>query len=197
MASACNDVGATFVHFSTDYVFDGKKGSPYYEDDQVAPLNEYGRSKVCGEQAIMNTTDNYIIGRVSSLYGGNGISNKGPCFVEKVLNATDTLRIVDDQLMNPTYAGHVAIGLKHLLNNRVSGIIHMNNAGCCSWYEFACKIKEMAGLIIDIEPIRFESLSMSYKTPINSSMGSNTFYSPHWISGLAHYLYSRGRIVYE
>ena len=197
MASACNDVGATFVHFSTDYVFDGKKGSPYYEDDQVAPLNEYGRSKVCGEQAIMNTTDNYIIGRVSSLYGGNGISNKGPCFVEKVLNATDTLRIVDDQLMSPTYAGHVAIGLKHLLNNRVSGIIHMNNAGCCSWYEFACKIKEMAGLIIDIEPIRFESLSMSYKTPINSSMGSNTFYSPHWISGLAHYLYSRGRIVYE
>ncbi len=193
MVNACNKVDATFVHFSTDYVFDGKKGSPYYENDAVNPLNEYGRSKVCGEQYILDNSKDFIIGRVSSLFGKLGHSNKGLNFVEKVLNSEVDMPVVNDQIMSPTYCEDVAMGLKLLLSDDFRGVVHMNNGGCCSWYEFACKIKEMAGLSIDIIPVK----SSTYKTPRNSSMSSNVYYGPHWIKALAHYLYSRGRISYE
>lgn len=196
LVNVCNKVDATFVHFSTDYVFDGEKGSPYYEKDVVNPLNEYGRSKVCGEQYILDNSKDFIIARVSSLFGKLGHSNKGLNFVEKVLNSEVDMQVVDDQIMSPTYCEDVAVGLKLLLNEGSRGIIHMSNGGCCSWYEFACKIKEMAGLPIDIIPVKSSAFPSTYRTPRNSSMSSNVCYGPHWVKALAHYLYIRGKIFY-
>jgi len=182
MAYTCNDIDATFIHFSTDYVFDGRKGSPYYEDDPVAPLNEYGRSKVCGEQAIMDVTDNYIIGRVSSLFGLKGSSNKGPNFIEKVLHAIDDLSIPDNIIMSPTYCRDATGALNLLVRNNFRGTFHLNNAGSCSWYEFACKIKELANLSIEIEP--FESPNGQ----CNTSMASHIIYTPYWERALKDYI---------
>lgn len=195
LVDACNKVEATLVHFSTDYVFDGRKGMPYYENDKVCPINEYGRSKVCGEQYMVDNCNDYIIGRVSSLYGKLGHSNKGPNFVEKVLGATEPMGVVADQIMSPTYCGDVVDGLETLLKSDQRGIIHMSNAGYCSWYEFAYKIKELSNLSIDIEPISIDSFDMPYSTPRNSALSTHSsFYMPYWVNGLTHYLYERGKL---
>ncbi len=143
LARAAGEVGAILVHVSTDYVFDGGKTTPYAEDDPVAPMSAYGRSKLAGEEAIRASglTAYYIV-RTSWLYGPGGKN-----FVETVIRLAterEELRIVDDQIGSPTYTGDLAAALFALLdagaNRAPFGVYHFANGGETSWYGFACEI---------------------------------------------------------
>jgi dTDP-4-dehydrorhamnose reductase len=179
------------VHFSTDYVFDGKTSTPYCENDKTNPINEYGRSKVAGEQVILDKCDEYVIGRVSSLFGSKGSSNKGLNFIERVIQSEWGMKVVDDQIMSPSYTIDVTHGIKFLLHNHKSGIFHINNSGGCSWFELANYIKEKMDLSIEITPIKLKELGVNVLTPKYSVMASSVLCQPSWKDGVDNYLRSR------
>jgi len=151
LAAAAKDIGATLVHVSTDYVFDGEKSTPYVESDPPNPRSAYGRSKLLGEEAIKTTgLEQYFIVRTSWLYGAGGKN-----FVETIIRLAqerEELRIVADQVGTPTYTRDLAQAILNLINplqdsgegaqspDSPFGIYHFANDGACSWYEFACEI---------------------------------------------------------
>ncbi len=145
MAEACAALDFILIHYSTDYVFDGTKGSPYLENDPPNPLNQYGRSKLRGEQAIEQVGGFYLIFRTAWVY-----SLRGDSFVRKVLQWSrqqETLRVVEDQISNPTWARMLAEITALLLARQPSssfdwlkehtGIYHLAGDGYCSRYEWA------------------------------------------------------------
>lgn len=143
LAEAANRVGATVIHFSTDYVFDGNAETPYGESDRVNPISVYGETKLAGEQALMNVSDQYFIIRISWLYGVFG-SN----FVEtmlRLMNKMDEISVVADQLGSPTYAGVLAENVITLMksSDQQFGLYHYQDEGRISWYGFAREIKRL------------------------------------------------------
>jgi dTDP-4-dehydrorhamnose reductase len=144
LARECRDRGIPLIHISTDYVFDGRKGSPYTEADAVAPLNVYGRSKAEGESAVRDTWDRHLILRTSWLYSAYG-SN----FLKTILRLAgerEELRVVDDQIGSPTCAADLAGAILNLLGHIRSGrktpwgTYHYASAGSTSWCGFAARI---------------------------------------------------------
>ena len=140
--------GGLLIHFSTDYVFNGKSGTPYVETDSPSPLNIYGQSKLGGESSIRNNDGNYLIFRTSWVY-----SLRRRCFLTNVVKwaeETNTLRIVDDQTSTPTSSRYlaeviaqiIAQGRDHPVEwlSERKGLYHLTNSGSCSRYEWAKKI---------------------------------------------------------
>jgi dTDP-4-dehydrorhamnose reductase len=133
IAAACSEVGAIMVHYSTDYIFDGKK-LEYREDDPPNPLNIYGESKLKGEVSIKNNMEDYRIIRTSWLFGSHGKN-----FVDTILALSrqmPVVRVVNDQVGKPTYTLDLARKTPEIISDK-SGIYHITNEGQCSWYEFA------------------------------------------------------------
>lgn len=150
LARACHDAGARLIHFSTDYVFDGKSSIPYKEEIDVHPLSVYGNTKALGEKKVLNVLkDDACIIRTSWLYG-----KKGNNFVYKILtmlNEKDEIAVVDDQTGGPTYAKDLAEIILLMIKKEngehkdfLSGIYHFSNRGTATWYEFANEIKKLA-----------------------------------------------------
>lgn len=169
MAAWAADHGAGLVHFSTDYVFDGRKGAPYVEDDPTAPLNQYGASKLAGEQAVAASGCRHVILRTSWVY-----ASQGENFVLKMLELArdrDVLNVVSDQVGRPTWAGNLA---RYALAAVDAGImddtepgarlLHAADAGAQSWFEFARLVFETAA-----------SLSLLEATPDVREVGSDAF----------------------
>ncbi len=157
------------VHFSTDYVFDGKKGSPYNEDDSPFPLSVYALSKLCGEIFIKNLCKKFYIVRTCGLYGVKGKASKGGNFIERILRKWEEgkeLRIVSDQIVTPTYTKELAEKVKMLiLKGAPSGLYHMTNEGECSWFEFSKKVFELMGIQAEIKPVSSKELNLKAKRP--------------------------------
>jgi len=139
--------GALIVHYSTDYVFDGKKGSPYLEDDSPNPLSVYGCSKLAGEKAIRNTGAAYLIFRTSWVYGLRG--SNFLLTILRLAGEKEELNVVNDQFGTPNWCRVVAevtaraisrIGHDGELKGRLSGIYNLSASGKTSWYEFAAAI---------------------------------------------------------
>jgi dTDP-4-dehydrorhamnose reductase len=175
VARVCAAIGALCVYISTDYVFDGCKGGPYTEVDATHPLNVYGVSKLAGEFLVQQTYSRWLIVRMASLFGKAGSSGKGGNFVETILakaRAGESLRLVDDIRMSPTYTRDAAEALERLLRRRASGLFHLTNGGNCTWYEFACKTLEFVGLGNQVEPVSAKSYPMKARRPKNSSLES-------------------------
>ena len=175
VARACAEMGAVCVYISTDYVFDGKNGSPYTESDAPYPINIYGVSKLAGEYLVQQACSRWLVARMASLFGKAGSSGKGGNFVETILakaKAGEPLRLVDDIRMSPTYTRDAALALERLLREGALGLFHLVNAGNCTWYEFACKALEVAGMRHRIEPILSSSYPMRARRPKNSSLES-------------------------
>ncbi len=162
MAEAARKSNAVFIHYSTDYVFDGNKESPYTEDDAVNPLNVYGKSKFAGEENIAQAGKAYLVLRTSWVY-----SMRGESFVSKVLGwarKNKTLRIVNDQISNPTWARELAKATQQILAQNLAdlheaisekrGIYHLAGSGYTSRYEWA---KE----ILASDPNRTEQLTQT------------------------------------
>jgi dTDP-4-dehydrorhamnose reductase len=140
LAAACHDAGALLVHFTTDYVFGGRKRTPYDESDPVDPVNVYGASKVAGELAIRATSDRHLIVRTTGLYGLAAIRNRRPNFVETMLRLAAEAKpilVVANQVLTPSSTRDVADTVARLVEMDAIGTVHVTNQGQCSWYEFA------------------------------------------------------------
>jgi dTDP-4-dehydrorhamnose reductase len=148
----CRQHGATLVHFSTDYVFDGTIQRPLRPDDPVGPQSAYGKSKLLGEMAIRQSPpQRWLILRTAWLYGAGG-----PNFVQTMVNvarAGKPLKVVNDQVGSPTYTIELAQATLGLLDAGASGIFHVTNSGQTTWYDFAAAIFEEFGLQPALSPI--------------------------------------------
>ena len=144
LAERCRAIGATLVHFSTDYVFAGEADAPYRVDAPLAPLNAYGRSKAIGETKIRETSDDHLILRTSWLYapwGQNFVRTMARLSADRSL-----LKVVDDQRGRPTSVEHLAATTLALLDAEARGTLHVTDGGECSWFELA------SAVIADINP---------------------------------------------
>lgn len=201
IARMCSYFKIKFVHFSTDYVFDGVKNTPYHEQDKPNPLNVYGKSKWLGEQNIIAENHAALILRVSALYGHHPCRAKnGLNFVELMLKLAEekpTLTVVDDEFISPTATMDIANFLPKLLNNDLSGIVHLTSEGYCSWYEFAETILKLAHIPTPVEPVNstfFENKTPRPKYTVleNNSLKNRGMSSmPHWKDALANYLHHK------
>jgi len=175
------ELGAPFVAFSTDYVFDGRKREPYVESDAPNPQSVYGRTKLLGEAAAGE--DAWIV-RSSWLYGWTGRN-----FVRTMLRLgaeRDEVAVVDDQRGCPTYVGHLAAATREL-SGRPRGIWHLAADGECTWAEFAEAIFEEAGLPCRVRRITTEELGRPAPRPAYSVLRSEREDAPvlpHWREGL-------------
>jgi dTDP-4-dehydrorhamnose reductase len=192
VAEGAHRSGASILYVSTDYVFDGTKGSPYVETDPAASVNFYGLTKLFGERYASSLNPRHLIVRASWLFGPNGKN-----FVDTILEkarAGQALRVVDDQRGCPTYTYHLARGLKAAVEAGIEGILHMTNAGDTTWYEFARAALEMARVKAEIEPIGSASYVTKAKRPANSVLASVVMERsgleplPDWREGLRHHL---------
>ena len=189
VARAASAVGAWTIHVSSDYVFDGSKREPYVESDATGPLSRYGISKLAGERAVIEAApDSHTIVRSSWLFGTGG-----PCFPATILRLArerDELTVVDDQVGCPTFTAHLARALLELAAARPVGIVHVAGSGQCSWYEFAGRIVEGAGLRCRISPGRTEDLARPAPRPAFSVLASERDAPrlPPWPAGLDEYL---------
>ena len=168
IARACEAVGAKLVFISTDYVFDGKKRTPYREDDPCAPRTAYGRGKLLGEQNALKYCSRTFVVRTSWLYGLHGKN-----FVKTILRRAregGPLRVVDDQYGNPTNAEDLAFHLLKLAATEKYGVYHCTGRGVCSWYEFAAEIVRAAGLNCPVTPCSSAEYPQKAKRPAYSAL---------------------------
>ena len=174
IAEACLGRKIGIIHFSTDYVFDGKGTKPYVEDDPCNPVSVYGASKLAGEKYLQAITDDFLIIRTAWLYG-----LKGKNFVSAILEkakATGTLTVVDDQVGSPTCTRDLAAATELLIDKKARGIFHVTNRGYCSWYEFATKILKEAHLdTVSISPMKTPDLNRPAPRPAYSVLNMQKF----------------------
>lgn len=168
LALAAEHYGAKLVHVSTDYVFAGDAQAPYCEWDLPCPQSVYGKSKYLGEQYVRDFCSRYFIVRTSWLYG-----HRGGNFVRTMVRLAcenGGVRVVNDQRGNPTYAADLAYHLLKLAVTQEYGIYHCTGKGECSWYEFACKIIEFAGIDAVVSPCTSEEFKSPTKRPAYSCL---------------------------
>ena len=198
MATEAKKLGATLIHISTDYVFDGSQSTPYTETDPTNPLGIYGKSKLAGEKAIRETDANHIIIRTAWVYGVYGKGN----FVKTMLRVgkdREELRVVYDQVGCPTWTGDLAEAIAQIipqLNSEIYGTYHYTNSGAISWYDFAMTIFEEAkqlGFPLEVKrvvPITTAEYPTPAKRPAFSVLNSGKIsqvlgkHSPYWRDGL-------------
>jgi dTDP-4-dehydrorhamnose reductase len=196
---ACAELGALCVYISTDYVFDGAKAEPYAESDTTFPINVYGASKLAGEFLVRQTASRWLIARSASLFGSTGARGKGGNFVEAILARAkrgDPLTVVNDVSMSPTYSRDAAAALVALLETGTDGIVHLTNAGACTWYEFAKHAVELSGVQTSIAPVASEHYPQRARRPKNSALTSERgiVRLRPWQDALKAYLLERGHI---
>ena len=175
VAVACEKLKAAMIYISTDYVFDGTKNKDYLEYDRPNPLNEYGVTKLAGEQLVQSLVKRFFVVRTAWLYGAKGQKN----FVKTMLQLGQTkkeIRVVNDQFGTPTHTRDLAAQLTRLIGKECYGIYHGSNQGSCTWYGFAKKIFEYAGLShINVIPITTEESQPKINRPRYSVMRNFSF----------------------
>jgi dTDP-4-dehydrorhamnose reductase len=158
---AARECGAAVVHFSSDYVFDGELGRPYREEDSPNPRSVFGVSKVAGEQLLRTVLPRHFIVRTSGLYGVAGSRVKKGNFVETMLRLGGRdghVQVVDDLRMAQTYTGNLAKQTLALIRTENYGTYHASDHGDYSWYEFAQKIFEYAGMRVEMTPVSWRDM---------------------------------------
>jgi dTDP-4-dehydrorhamnose reductase len=163
VAVACQKTDSALVYISTDYVFDGTKGTPYQEYDQTNPLGMYGKTKYLGEVQVRDLLDKFYIVRTSWLYGYHG-----PNFVATMLGLAekmDHIKVVADQIGSPTYTVDLAEAINQLIKTPAYGIYHVTNSDHCSWYEYAQLIFQMRGVEVELEPVSTEEFGSPAPRP--------------------------------
>ena len=182
IAQEAKKIGALLIHYSTDYIFDGTKNTPYLEDDLVNPLNVYGESKLAGEQAIIASGADYLILRTTWVF-----ASRGQNFLKSILRLAaerEALNIVADQIGAPTWARVIAQTTAHIVQEVkqeraakkfVSGVFHLTSSGDTSWHGFAQKIVELASPHCPLKtqiiaPIPTSQYPTPAKRPLNSRL---------------------------
>jgi dTDP-4-dehydrorhamnose reductase len=165
IAKWCKDNNCNLIHISTDYVYNGYSKTPYIEEDQTEPLNNYGKTKLFGDISCLKNNPSSIIIRTSWLY-----SSFGNNFVVNMINlvkSNSELKIINDQVGSPTYAGDLANTILDLITNKkwMPGIYHYTNFGKVSWFDFANDIKSIYGFKTIIDSISSKEYSIKTKRP--------------------------------
>ena len=195
LAAACKRTGAKLLYLSTDYVFDGQGSAPWGADEtRYAPLNEYGKSKLAGENAVRELLQAYFIVRIAWVFGKNGNN-----FVKTMLRLSeshDTLRVVCDQVGTPTYTPDLARLLVDMIETDKYGVYHAtNDGGFLSWYDFASAIMQEAGKHTKVIPVTTAEYGLSKASrPFNSRLDKSKLKEngfeplPDWRDALKRYL---------
>ena len=193
LAEETKRLGALLVHYSTDYVFDGAKPTPYLETDSPNPINAYGRSKLEGERAIQASGCRHLILRTSWIYGMRG--NNFLLTILRLAREHPELRVVDDQIGAPTWCRDLATATAQLANETIAGkaegLYHLTAAGATSWCGFAREILRVSGSHTPIRAISAREYAAPAKRPANSLLSSATIAArwklqlPQWQNSLA------------
>ena len=199
LGEAAHAVGAKVIHVSTDYVFDGTSCRPYLESDATCPVSVYGRTKLAGEQALMEVCPDSVIIRTAWLY-----SEFGKNFCKTMMNLTATkphLKVVFDQEGTPTYALDLAKAIETVLKDYAdkknehdydkTGIYHYSNEGVCSWFDFTKSIAEYNGTTAcDVQPCHSDEFPSPVKRPFYSVLDKSKIKEtfgiriPYWTESL-------------
>ncbi len=198
LAKAAKKIGASLIHYSTDYVFDGRSDTPYREEDTTCPLSIYGESKLAGEKNIAEAGIPYLILRTSWVYSLQGKSFLRT--IKKLAAEKNTLRIVDDQIGAPTWARSIALATRKILEQglrdksylSLSGIFHLTCQGKSSWHGFAKEILSLSGASQDTHllPIPTSDYPTPAVRPLYSLLSNDklektfAFKMPHWHDAL-------------
>ena len=192
LAKACAKADAELIHFSTDYVFDGKGNTPYTEEDCPKPVSAYGRSKLAGEKAVQESGCRYMIFRTSWLY-----SLVGKNFFKTIAtkcSSNSSLKVVIDQMGTPTYAYDLAFLVLHIIESGQmdkTGLYHYSNEGTATWFDFAKEINDMLGYTCNVVPCRTSEFPQNAQRPCYSVLDKKKVKEtfgieiPHWRESLA------------
>ena len=194
VAQAAKDAGAKLLFLSSDYVFDGKKNSPYEIGDARNPQSVYGRTKAEAEIQLLAAIPNCCIIRTAWLFGVGG-----KCFPDTILKLAATrpaLDVVNDQRGCPTYSVDLSRAIVQLCRKGANGIVHVTNAGDCSWFEFACEIVKSAGFPTEVRPVSTQQMVRPASRPAYSVMSAKSLQAygiamAPWQDALARYLQER------
>ncbi len=156
LARACREIKAVLVHFSTDFVFDGRSRRPYTEEDRPGPLSAYAASKLAGESLLAAEWDRHFIIRTCGLFGRAGCLEKGRNFVETMLwlaGQGKTIRVVNDQVVAPTSSLELARNVEALIGTEAYALYHLTSRGGCAWHELAEAVFALRGLKASLLPV--------------------------------------------
>ena len=175
VARLCRDAGALLVHVSTDYVFDGRPGRPWREDDPVDPVNAYGRGKLGGERRALASGAEVLVVRTSWVFAPGGVN-----FVDTILGLAESgreeLKVVDDQRGRPTYAPDLARALVKLVGSGARGLVHFANAGETTWYGLAKEALARAGFAgVRVLPCASDEFPRPAARPANSVLDTSRY----------------------
>jgi dTDP-4-dehydrorhamnose reductase len=195
VARAAKQAGARLLFLSSDYVFDGKKSSPYETDDPRNPQSVYGQSKAEAEIGLIATVPECCIVRTSWLFGAGG-----KCFPDTILKlaaARSTLDVVNDQRGSPTYTLDLARAIVQLCRKDAAGIVHVTNRENCTWFEFAQFLVREAGLKAEVHPVSTAQFPRPAPRPNYSVLSPKSLEAlgigmPSWQDASVRYLKERG-----
>jgi len=201
LARAADTHGATLVHFSTDFVFDGTASVPYTEEDRPNPRSVYAASKLLGEWFALEAPRTYVL-RVESLFGcaSNGPVPKGSvASIHKALMAGQSSPVFVDRTISPTYVIDAARAMRRLLESVAPpGLYHCVNSGSCSWLEFAQELARLAGVEPRVTPVRMSDVPLRAARPLycalsNAKLRGAGIDMPSWQDALARYISTHSR----
>jgi dTDP-4-dehydrorhamnose reductase len=181
VAIACARHGARVVHFSTNFVFDGRLGRPYIESDRPAPLGVYAKSKLQGEERVQEAAPRALVIRTAAVFGG---PRSFPARILDQARAGAVLRVVSDQSVNPTYAKDLAAAALQLVEQEVEGLVHAVAAGCCGWDELARATLAEAGLAPDVEAVGTDAFPGARRPANGCLLSSRIEPLRHWVEAL-------------
>ncbi len=191
VALAARQSGSRLIFLSTDYVFDGQGTLPYPVDHPRHPINVYGESKARAEERLLEVVPDVCIARTSWLFGRGG-----KCFPDTILKlaaARPEIAVVNDQRGSPTYTPDLAAALAELCRKSARGIVHVTNAGDCTWYEFAKEILRVAGSKTTVKPVTTDEFPCPARRPAYSTLSpaSREAYGiqmPDWKDAVRRYI---------
>jgi len=203
LARLAGDLGFILVHFSTDYVFDGRKRAPYVEADPPNPLNVYAVSKLAGEFFVRALTEKHFLIRTCGLFGEASSREKGYNFVDRMIalaEARKPLRVVDDQWVTPTSTAELAERTSGLIRTDQYGLFHLTSEGQCTWFRFAQELFTLLDKRPLLEPVSSMAFAAKARRPPYSvlenkrarEIGLKDFSS--WNDALRAYLEKKGLI---
>ena len=176
LASICKNVAIPFITYSTDYVFDGEATQPYTISTKVDPVNFYGSTKAAGEKMAMEANEDTIVIRTSWVFSSHG--NNFVKTMMRLMKERAQLNIVADQKGRPTYAKDLAIATMHMIEamnagKSIKGVYHFANQGETTWFDFAAKIKAIADLTCEVQPIETKDFPTPAKRPSYSVLDTS------------------------
>ena len=182
LALSCRELEVPLVHFSSDFVFDGRKTTPYTEADATGPLSIYGASKLCGENIALATHPRNLAIRVCRLFGptveeGSGSARKPggnfPLLMLRLARERGAVKIVDDQIGSPSYTPDLARAVWQLVNSEARGLFHLSNAGEVSFADYAAAIFQIAGVNCPIERVSSADYGAPAARPMYSTLSND------------------------